>query len=113
MHGAATGADSLAGRAARRIGYSVEPHPAKWQVCYCGVDHLARFNYCPRAGFVRNEKMALLGAILCVAFPGGNGTADMVARARGLKIPVLEIEDNGPPRRIRLPVRQTELMKRA
>lgn len=112
VHGAARGADTLADKVAKGLGYSVEPHPARWNICLCDVNHLARFNYCPRAGFERNEDMAVAGAKLCVAFPGGNGTADMVARARGLEIPVLEVDkDIKPPRRIR--VRQTELMKRA
>ena len=44
------------------------------------------------AGFVRNQRMIDEGKPdLCVAFPGGDGTADMVKRARAAGIEVLEI----------------------
>jgi len=81
VHGAARGADQLAGWIADGLGVATEEHPAQW-------DDLGR-----RAGMVRNEQMAQAGAELCVAFPGGRGTADMVERARKRGIPVREIDD--------------------
>lgn len=46
------------------------------------------------AGFQRNQRMIDEGRPdLVVAFPGGNGTADMVARARAARIPVLEVNN--------------------
>lgn len=45
------------------------------------------------AGLVRNSAMAQhAGADLVIAFPGGSGTRDMVAKARVLGIPVVEVE---------------------
>ena len=44
--------------------------------------------YCPAAGNYRNQGMAMAGADLCLAFPGGKGTADMVTRAKKFNIPV-------------------------
>jgi len=35
--------------------------------------------------------MADAGADLCIAFPGGRGTADMVRRARAAGIPVRSV----------------------
>lgn len=44
------------------------------------------------AGYIRNRQMLEEGKPdLVIAFPGGNGTADMVAQARAAKVPVLEI----------------------
>ncbi len=59
VHGGAPGADALAGRIARRLGYQVEIHPAVWRPN--GV-------YNPQAGLLRNRKMVELGADLCLAF---------------------------------------------
>jgi hypothetical protein len=56
-----------------------EPHPAKWNTQGKG------------AGMVRNGEMAKLGADLCIAFPGGNGTADMVDQALAANIPILDL----------------------
>lgn len=79
VHGAARGADTLADQAAAKLGFTREPHPANW----------ARLG--KTAGFVRNEAMADRGADLCIAFPGGNGTRDMVARCGRHGIPVKAI----------------------
>ncbi|MCP4549490.1 MAG: DUF2493 domain-containing protein [bacterium] len=43
------------------------------------------------AGPIRNSEMAKAGADLCIAFPGGRGTADMVSKARTAGIPVLDL----------------------
>lgn len=101
VHGGATGADSIARRwvESREQSKPVneDPHPALWyEECRasCPPNHrrpgAAGRSYCPFAGFYRNQEMADLGADLCVAFPGGRGTADMVRRAEAARIPVMK-----------------------
>lgn len=79
VHGAARGADRLAAEIAENWGLATEAHPADWKAHGKG------------AGPVRNEEMARLGADLCIAFPGGAGTADMVRRAEAHGIPVMRV----------------------
>jgi hypothetical protein len=76
VEGGATGADDLAAVWARKRGVPIEEHKAAWSV------------HGKMAGRVRNGQMARLGAHLCVAFPGGAGTAHMVevARRHGIKV---------------------------
>ena len=77
VHGACpTGADAMAARWAEIKGVRVEVHPADWE------------RHGRRAGPVRNQAMANAGADGCIAFPGGNGTEDMVRRAiaAGIKV---------------------------
>ena len=71
VHGAAKGADRIAHQEAEKLGHFVEPHPADWET------------HSKRAGIIRNEEMAALGADLCIAFWDGlsTGTAHMVDRA--------------------------------
>ncbi len=79
VHGAATGADTLAGEwALGAEGATAEAHPAEWD----------KFSHA--AGPIRNGLMAKLGADLCIAFPTGTskGTWDMVRQARDAGIPV-------------------------
>lgn len=81
-HGACkTGADNLADQWARSRGYEVDPMPAKWQ----------RGIY--SAGPIRNSEMAakIPRPSAGVAFPGGDGTADMVRKLKRAGIPVWEI----------------------
>jgi hypothetical protein len=66
IHGAATGADSLAGEWARSRGVKETRVPADWQ----------RFGRA--AGFWRNRKMLEMQPDLVVAFPGGKGTRHML-----------------------------------
>lgn len=57
-----------------------------------------------RAGFRRNQQMADLagpGAML-VAFPGGPGTRDMIARAEAAGITVIRVPRTGTATRIEL-----------
>ena len=75
IHGAARGADSLAGRAADALGMSVEDYPADWSA------------YGRRAGVLRNQRMLDEGKPdLVFAFTPdmerSRGTRDMVTRAR-------------------------------
>jgi YspA, cpYpsA-related SLOG family len=78
VHGAALGPDRIAGSFGSLLGMTVEEHPAEW-------DRLGK-----SAGRVRNEKMALLGADLCIAFWDGEskGTKDMIDRCHLHGIPV-------------------------
>lgn len=71
VHGAARGADRLADRAARALGFQVEAHPAPWST------------YGKRAGSIRNQKMVDAGADLVIAFPtnASVGTYDCMRRA--------------------------------
>jgi predicted Rossmann-fold nucleotide-binding protein len=43
------------------------------------------------AGHYRNQEMADTGADLCIAFPGGRGTADMVRRAAAAGIEIRRV----------------------
>lgn len=76
IHGAASGADSLAGEWAARNGIEVLACPADWK------------RYGRRAGPLRNRQMLDLSPDLLVAFPGGRGTADMIAAAKERGVPI-------------------------
>lgn len=79
IEGGALGADRFARRWAAQNNVTVSTFEADWS--------LGR-----RAGPIRNQRMLEEGRpMLVVAFPGGNGTADMVRRARANRVPVLEI----------------------
>lgn len=87
VHGAARGADALAGRAAAAFGMATEPHPADW-------DGLGK-----RAGFVRNAEMVALGASQMLAFyqqgAGNRGTDHCARLAEKAGIPVRRITSDG------------------
>jgi hypothetical protein len=74
VHGAARGADTIAGRIWKSWGSEVEPHPADWR------------RHGRAAGLLRNAAMVALGADLCLAFirddsPGATGCALMAEKA--------------------------------
>jgi hypothetical protein len=71
-----SGADRWADEWARERGVDVEPHPANWDL------------WKRSAGPMRNSQMARAGAHGCIAFPGGNGTQNMVRNANQHNIPV-------------------------
>ena len=88
VHGGCRGADALAVRAARRMNgqdeawslpIAIEGYPADW------------IAHGKAAGPIRNQAMVDAGAVGCVAFPGGRGTADMVRRCKAAGIPVWEV----------------------
>jgi hypothetical protein len=80
IHGAATGADRLAGAWAAARGVVELPFPADW-------DRWGR-----AAGPIRNAFMLKEGRPdVVIAFPGGPGTANMIEHARKAGVPVLEI----------------------
>jgi hypothetical protein len=77
IEGGAKGADSLAREWAKLCYHGLVTIPADWQ------------QYGTAAGPIRNTKMLISGKPdLVVAFPGGNGTADMVRQALAAKIEV-------------------------
>jgi len=81
VHGAATGADSLASAWAKSKHIREMPFPADWSGGRS-------------AGIERNiEMLEESEPQLIIAFPGGNGTAHMVSLARKTKTPLLVIED--------------------
>ncbi len=81
IHGAAPGADTLAGLWAESRGVATSKFPANWH------------EHGRKAGAIRNQLMLDVGMpSLVVAFPGGTGTADMVRRAKRAGISVVEIE---------------------
>ena len=80
VHGNARGADQLAGKFAQQLGICEIRVPANWTF------------YGPTAGPARNTWMLqFLRVDQVVAFPGGKGTADMIAKARAAGIPVHEV----------------------
>jgi hypothetical protein len=80
IHGAARGADRIAGKWARDHGVLEWAFLPEWH----RVD--------ARDGLGRNLRMILAGAPdLVVAFPGGVGTGNMVEQAKAADIEVLEV----------------------
>lgn len=80
IHGDYKGADYRAKAWAIARGIQEARFPANW------------FRLGKKAGPIRNAAMLLHGKPdLVIAFPGGDGTADMVARAKRAGVPVTEI----------------------
>lgn len=80
IHGAASGADSLAAQYARKHNIPEIAFPADW------VAHGRK------AGPLRNYQMLVEGKPdLVVAFPGGKGTADMMRQAKKAGVEVLSV----------------------
>jgi predicted Rossmann-fold nucleotide-binding protein len=76
--GGARGADTLAAQWAEHRGIPTEVYMAEW-------DRLGR-----KAGPIRNQRMLDEGKPdLVIAFPGGTGTAGMMALARKAGVPVI------------------------
>jgi len=81
IHGDYRGADKCAKMWAISRGVREEPYPADWA------------SHGKAAGPKRNQRMIDEGRPdIVVAFPGGDGTADMVERARAARIRVVEIK---------------------
>jgi predicted Rossmann-fold nucleotide-binding protein len=80
VHGAAPGADSLAGRWAWDRKVICSPYPADWK------------RHGRAAGPIRNRQMLEESKPdFVVAFPGGLGTANMVSISKAAGITVLEV----------------------
>ena len=87
VHGAAPGADTMADAWGKRLAIEVVACPADW-------DKHGR-----TAGPIRNEDMLMkYKPKRVIAFPGRNGTADMVTRAKNRRgeIDVIEIKTDQP-----------------
>lgn len=83
IHGDATGADTLANTVCKEIGIEQVRIPAAWN------------KYQRAAGPVRNKLMLDLfpNLDLVLSFPGGTGTADMMAQSTKRNIPVMTPDD--------------------
>lgn len=80
VHGGARGADSIGALWALFKGVYSAGYPAQW-----GIHGKA-------AGAIRNQEMLDVEKVdLVVACPGGNGTADMVRRAKKAGVTVMEL----------------------
>ncbi|MDE1874438.1 MAG: DUF2493 domain-containing protein [Candidatus Micrarchaeota archaeon] len=78
--GGATGADTIAENWARDRGVPCKVYPANWAL------------HKKAAGPIRNAQMLKEGKPdLVLAFAGGVGTADMIAKAKKAKVHVMEI----------------------
>lgn len=80
VHGDAAGVDTIAARVAAELGWTPEPHPARWDT-----------DGYPQAGPLRNQRMVDTEPHICIAWPGPNsrGTWDCVRRAHHAGIPVI------------------------
>ena len=82
IEGGASGADSQAREAGIYFGLDVVTYWPNWE------------RYGRAGGAIRNQKMLNEGMPhLVVAFPGGRGTADMVAKAIEFGVDVIEVSD--------------------
>ena len=80
VHGGASGADDLAGQWARHVGVPWKAYPAYWKL------------EGKSAGPKRNQRMLdEAKPHMVIAFPGGDGTADMVKRADKAEVPVVRV----------------------
>ena len=86
IHGSAPGADALAARAARELGWASAAVPAEW----------ARDGNA--AGPIRNAAMLLLQPEVVLAFHIGNspGTRNMITQAETAGIPVVRYTPSKP-----------------
>lgn len=94
VSGHAPGADTDAEYWARRRGIPVKEFPALWDDLTApgAVIKKTYFGkpYNCRAGIDRNEQMAQYAAA-CIAFPGRNGTKDMMERALAHKLQLIVV----------------------
>jgi len=92
IEGNARGADSMAGFWARKHGIPDLKYNANWA------------RYGSAAGPIRNQEMIDDGRAQCViAFPGGRGTADMIAKAKAAGLPVWQpMNEDNPERELNL-----------
>lgn len=95
IHGAASGADDLAGRWANEHGVKVSEHPADWKNINHSGAYVKRGRegklYDSMAGFRRDIEMIELNPDLVVAFPGVSSHTKSLAKAA--KIPILSISE--------------------
>lgn len=97
MQGGATGADALA-----REWAMTKPEIVRWECKAAWLDlshpdavirtRADGTQYDAKAGHRRNTRMLAWLPDLVVAFPGGDGTKDMVRQARAANVQVMEVE---------------------
>jgi hypothetical protein len=108
VYGGASGADEYA-RLWAEDPLQVQHRPIRWKTkrfdadwgracdnrCAHGPRRKRRdgSTFCPSAGPVRNQEMVDYGLDLLVAFPGGNGTLDMIRRAKAAEVLILRVEE--------------------
>lgn len=91
IQGGAFGADALADHWAFDRKLNREEYPADWN------------KFGKAAGMIRNKEMLVKGKPdLVIAFPGGKGTAGMIALARKANVKVMEIDMSELVQRIKL-----------
>ena len=84
IHGAARGADTLAGQYGTAVGIKVTTYPADWN------------QYGKAAGVIRNEQMLLESKPdVVLAFNGNSGTSHMKTTAHKHGYPVMVSDDHG------------------
>ncbi|MDP9652003.1 DUF2493 domain-containing protein [Paraburkholderia caledonica] len=81
INGGAKGADSLA------FDWGLSKPSVHLHTVFAEWDTYGR-----KAGPMRNAAMLKLNPDLIVAFPGGRGTANMIAQSRAAGVPVIEVE---------------------
>lgn len=97
IHGAASGADKLAGLWGEQRSKMVVPYPAKWDDL-SQPDAVIKYTktgkpYDARAGFRRNTRMLIEGKPdLVIAYPGGQGTMDMVNQSNKAGVRVVLVK---------------------
>lgn len=79
IHGAAKGADTLAGGIGKRLSIDVVSHPANWK------------KHGRAAGIIRNREMLESNPDKVIAFPGGRGTKNMSNIAKDAGITLIKV----------------------
>ena len=86
VHGACSGVDQWAGEIAKAAGFETAEFPADW------------LKHGRKGGPLRNSQMAFYvkshGGGVCLAFPGGAGTRNMIEQARDYGIVVFPPEES-------------------
>ena len=107
INGFARGADQIASRIGKQLGFDVRDHPAKWDMhgdCWC-KDLSASCGY---AGFRRNREMLMEEPTVVFAFTDdlakSDGTRDMVEVASADGIPVYVLGSHAFPQEPSLPL---------
>ena len=103
LHGGARGADQAIGRAAQQLGWPAEALPADWRRYGRGAGPI-RNGELLHTAVQRARALSLPGfpaGVQVIAFPGGRGTASLLAQARrmGAALPIEVIEVTGRPSR--------------
>ena len=84
IHGNYRGLDRIARAWAVDRGIKIEDVDAEWT------------RYGARAGPMRNTRMIReFGPVKCIAFEGGSGTADCLAKARAAGLEIVEVKARG------------------